>query len=133
VALGPGLGVFLLVLVLAAAVLVVATLDALYTVLCTIGAPRWRRAPRRAAPCARCWPRARRSLGGHRLPAATARPRRRGGWPVALPEPGSGRAWTAVEQDGRRVAAIVHDAALDTTPSSFTRRRQPVAGDRQRA
>ena len=38
------------------------------------------------------------------------------GHPVALPEPGSGRAWTAVEQDGRRVAAIVHDAALDTSP-----------------
>ena len=38
------------------------------------------------------------------------------GRPVALPEPGSGRAWTAVEQDGRRVAAIVHDAALDTSP-----------------
>ena len=37
------------------------------------------------------------------------------GHPVALPEPGSGRAWTAVEQDGRRVAAIVHDAALDTS------------------
>ena len=38
------------------------------------------------------------------------------GHPVALPEPGSGRAWTAVERDGRRVAAIVHDAALDTSP-----------------
>jgi signal transduction histidine kinase len=37
------------------------------------------------------------------------------GRPVELPQPGSGRAWTAVERDGRRVAAIVHDAALDTT------------------
>ena len=35
---------------------------------------------------------------------------------VALPAPGSGRAWTAVEHDGRRVAAIIHDAELDTTP-----------------
>jgi signal transduction histidine kinase len=35
---------------------------------------------------------------------------------VEMPEPGSGRAWTAVEQDGRRVAAIVHDVALDTSP-----------------
>jgi len=33
---------------------------------------------------------------------------------VALPEPGSGRAWTAVERDGRRVAAILHAAELDT-------------------
>ena len=35
---------------------------------------------------------------------------------VRLPDPGSGRTWTAVEHDGRRVAAIIHDAELDTTP-----------------
>ena len=35
---------------------------------------------------------------------------------VELPAPGSGRAWTAVERDGHRVAAIIHDAALDTGP-----------------
>jgi signal transduction histidine kinase len=35
---------------------------------------------------------------------------------VDLPAPGSGRAWTAVERDGHRVAAIIHDAALDTGP-----------------
>jgi signal transduction histidine kinase len=35
---------------------------------------------------------------------------------VELPATGSGRAWTAVEHDGRRVAAIIHDAELDTTP-----------------
>jgi signal transduction histidine kinase len=38
------------------------------------------------------------------------------GRPVQMPEPGSGRAWTAVEREGRRVAAIVHDAALETGP-----------------
>jgi signal transduction histidine kinase len=38
------------------------------------------------------------------------------GRPVDLPDPGSGRAWTAVENNGVRVAAIVHDAALDTGP-----------------
>jgi signal transduction histidine kinase len=38
------------------------------------------------------------------------------GRPVTLPEPGSGRAWTAVEHDGTRVAAIVHDAELDASP-----------------
>ena len=38
------------------------------------------------------------------------------GRPVVLPEAGSGRAWTAVDHDGRRVAAIIHDAELDTTP-----------------
>ncbi len=37
------------------------------------------------------------------------------GRPVELPAPGSGRAWTAVERDGQRVAAIVHDAELDAS------------------
>ena len=35
---------------------------------------------------------------------------------VELPEPGSGRAWTSVDRGGRRLAAIIHDAALDATP-----------------
>jgi signal transduction histidine kinase len=35
---------------------------------------------------------------------------------VELPVPESGRAWTAVEHDGRRVAAIIHDAELDARP-----------------
>ena len=35
---------------------------------------------------------------------------------VALPEPGSGRTWTAVEHHGTRVAAIIHDAELDARP-----------------
>ena len=38
------------------------------------------------------------------------------GRPVDLPLPGSGRAWTAVEDEGRRVAAIIHDAELDARP-----------------
>ena len=47
------------------------------------------------------------------------------GRPVELPQPGSGRAWTAVERDGRRVAAIIHDAALDTSPELVRRPRRP--------
>ena len=42
------------------------------------------------------------------------------GRPVQLPEPGSGRTWTAVEREGARVAAIVHDAELDATPELVT-------------
>lgn len=38
------------------------------------------------------------------------------GHAVTLPEPGSDRAWTAVDYDGRRVAAIIHDANLDASP-----------------
>jgi signal transduction histidine kinase len=35
---------------------------------------------------------------------------------VELPAAGSGRTWTAVERNGQRVAAIVHDAELDAPP-----------------
>jgi signal transduction histidine kinase len=43
-----------------------------------------------------------------------------GGRQVKLPAPGSGRTWTAVEHDGTRVAAIVHDAELDASPELVT-------------
>jgi signal transduction histidine kinase len=116
--LGPGLGLVLLAFVPAAAVLVIATLDALYSVLCTIG--RALLAPR-AAPSGPVRELLAESLGDRSVAIAYWLPDREAfvdeaGHPVALPEPGSGRAWTAVEQDGRRVAAIVHDAALDTSP-----------------
>jgi signal transduction histidine kinase len=39
-----------------------------------------------------------------------------GGTPVALPEAGSGRAVTFVDNDGQRIAALVHDAALSHQP-----------------
>jgi signal transduction histidine kinase len=38
------------------------------------------------------------------------------GLPIELPTPESGRAWTAVEHEGTRVAAIIHDAELDARP-----------------
>ncbi|MCW3033618.1 MAG: sensor histidine kinase [Solirubrobacterales bacterium] len=38
------------------------------------------------------------------------------GIPVPLPEPGSDRAWTAVDYEGRRVAAILHAAHLEASP-----------------
>ncbi len=116
--LDPALGLVLLALVPAAAVLAIATLDALYTVLCTIG--RALLSPRAAAsgPVRELLAE---SLGDRSVAIAYWLPDREAfvdeaGHPVALPEPGSGRAWTAVEQDGRPVAAIVHDAALDTSP-----------------
>ncbi len=38
------------------------------------------------------------------------------GYPVPLPDPESGRAWTAVDYAGNRVAAIIHDASLEASP-----------------
>jgi signal transduction histidine kinase len=38
------------------------------------------------------------------------------GDPVPLPEPGTGRFATEVEHDGRRLAAIIHDASLEDAP-----------------
>ena len=101
--LDPALGLVLLALVPAAAVLAIATLDALYTVLCTIG--RALLSPRAAAsgPVRELLAE---SLGDRSVAIAYWLPDREAfvdeaGHPVALPEPGSGRAWTAVEQDGR--------------------------------
>ena len=116
--LGLGLGLVLLALVPAAAVLVIATLDALDTLLRTIGRALL---ASRAAPDGPVREMLAESLGDRSVAIAYWLADREAfvdeaGHPVALPQPGSGRAWTAVEQDGRRVAAIVHDAALDTSP-----------------
>jgi signal transduction histidine kinase len=61
------------------------------------------------------------SLGDRTLTIAYWLPERRiyvdeHGDRVELPEPASGRSWTAVESGGRRVAAIVHDAELEARP-----------------
>jgi signal transduction histidine kinase len=61
------------------------------------------------------------SIGDRRLAIAYWLPERSSfvdehGLPVELPEPESGRTWTAVEHEGRQVAAIIHDADLDARP-----------------
>ena len=77
-----------------------------------------RRACRRAGRCARCWPRASATAPSPSptgCPTASASSTSTGAR-SSCPQPGSGRAWTAVDRDGQRVAAIIHDASLDTSP-----------------
>jgi signal transduction histidine kinase len=116
--LGPALGLVLCALALPAAVLALATLEALYRVLCVSShallTPRM-------APGGPVREMLAESLGDRTVSIAYWLPDRERfvdefGRPVVLPEPGTGRAWTAVDRDGRRVAAIIHDASLDTSP-----------------
>ncbi len=114
---GPGVGVLLLVFALPVAVLALAILDALRTVECTVA--RALLLPRAVvgAPVRELLAE---SLGDHSVAIAYWLPDREIfvdeiGRRVDLPHRASGRTWTTVERDGRPVAAIVHDAALDTT------------------
>jgi signal transduction histidine kinase len=114
---GPGMGMLLLAFALPVAVLALATLDALRTVACTVA--RALLLPRAVvgAPVRELLAE---SLGDHSVAIAYWLPDREifvdeTGRRVDLPQRASGRTWTTVERDGRPVAAIVHDAALDTT------------------
>jgi signal transduction histidine kinase len=116
--LGAVLGIVLCLLAPFAAVLVIATLEALHTLLCSIGRGL---VATRLQPDGPVREMLAVSLGDRSVAIAYWLPDREefvdeSGRPVKLPEPGSGRAWTAVERDGAPVAAIVHDAALDTSP-----------------
>ncbi len=114
---GPGIGLGAVALALPVAVLALATLDALRTVACTVA--RALLLPRAVvgAPVRELLAE---SLGDHSVAIAYWLPDREifvdeTGRRVDLPQRASGRTWTTVERDGRPVAAIVHDAALDTT------------------
>ena len=117
--LGIGPGIALLVLAVPAAVVTVAVLGALGGMLrgmtrALLTAP----VPERGAPVRQLLAE---SLGDRTLNIAYWLPDRRifvddAGHTVQLPDAGSGRAWTAVERDGERVAAIVHNAELEAGP-----------------
>jgi signal transduction histidine kinase len=113
-ALSPGLALLLLALALPAAALTIATLEALYRVLEVIVHAVLTPRAVASGPVREILAE---SLGDRTVSVAYWLPDRERfvdehGRPVELPEPGSGRAWTAVDRDGRRVAAIVHDNAL---------------------
>jgi signal transduction histidine kinase len=114
---GPLIGVVLALFALPVAIVAIALLDALHTLLCVITSALL--APR-TIPSGPVREMLAASLGDHSVTISYWLPEREvfvdeAGRPVRMPEPGSGMTWTAVERDGRRVAAIVHDAALDTS------------------
>ena len=117
-ALGPLTGLLLCALAIAAGILAIAALEGLRSLLASLSRALLSPAEQPAGPVREMLAE---SLGDRTLSVAYWLPERRifvdeAGHMVRLPEPGSGRAWTAVERDGRRVAAIIHDAELDTGP-----------------
>jgi signal transduction histidine kinase len=103
---------------LAAGILAIAALDGLRTLLASLSRALLSSGERAEGPVRELLAE---SLGDRTLSVAYWLPERQIfvdelGHKVHMPEPGSGRAWTAVERDGRRVAAIVHDAELATGP-----------------
>jgi signal transduction histidine kinase len=117
-ALGPALGLGLCLLALPTGILTIALTDVIGTGLRAVARSLLASRLPAGAPVRETLAR---SLGDRTLSIAYWLPDRgefvdERGARVPLPEPGSGRAWTAVELDGRRVAAIIHDAILETTP-----------------
>jgi signal transduction histidine kinase len=118
VAIKPALGIGLCLLALPVGILTVALVNGMALVL--RGLARWllvtglpAGAPVRETLV--------RSLGDRTLSIAYWLPDRETfvderGHQVPLPAPGSDRAWTSVDYEGRRVAAIIHDASLEASP-----------------
>jgi signal transduction histidine kinase len=114
---GPLVGILLAAFAIPVAIVAIALLDALHTLLCVIVSALL---ARRTIPSGPVREMLAASLGDHSVSISYWLPEREVfvdelGRPVRMPEPDSGMTWTAVERDGRRVAAIVHDAALDTS------------------
>jgi signal transduction histidine kinase len=116
--LGPAVGILLCLLALPAAVLAVAVPDGLGRVLRRLAQALLRSGVPGEGPVRELLAE---RLGDRSLNIAYWLPDRgifvdERGHQVALPAADSGRAWTAVEREGNRVAAIVHDAELDASP-----------------
>jgi signal transduction histidine kinase len=117
-ALGPGLGILLCLLALPAVVVAIAVLEGDGALARLLAGRLLRTRVPEGGPVRELLAE---RLGDRSLNIAYWLPQREifvddRGRPVTLPEPGSGRAWTAVEHEGARVAAIVHDAELDASP-----------------
>ena len=116
--LGPVVGLVLLLLAIPALMLSVGALEATAALISQVSrrglsSPAGAAVPVREALAER--------LGDRTLAIAYWLPERQlfvdeRGHPVTLPEPGSSKAWTAVEHHGNRVAAIIHNAELQARP-----------------
>ncbi len=116
--LGAVVGLCLLVLAVPALMLSVGALDATATLLAQVSGRALASRPLSGVPVREALAE---RLGDRTLTIAYWLPERRQfvderGHSVALPEPGSTKAWTAVEHQGNRVAAIIHDAVLHARP-----------------
>jgi signal transduction histidine kinase len=116
--LNAGTGLVLCALAIPSAIVSIAALDGLSSSLRSIVRSLLLTVPAAGSPVREMLAE---SLGDRTLAIAYWLPDRHvfvdeSGRQVALPEPGSGRAWTSVDRGGRRLAAIVHDAELDATP-----------------
>lgn len=116
--LGPAMAVVLCLLAVPVAVLTIAATDAAAFTLRSLARSLLLSSLPAGAPVRETLAQ---SLGDRSLSIAYWLPDRHAfvderGHPVPLPDPESGRAWTAVDYAGNRVAAIIHDASLEASP-----------------
>ena len=116
--LGPIVGLVLLLLAIPALMLSVGTLEATAALISQVSRHGLSSSAGAAVPVREALAE---RLGDRTLAIAYWLPERQlfvdeRGNPVTLPEPGTSKAWTAVEYHGDRVAAIIHDAELQARP-----------------